>query len=263
MRIIVCIKQVPNSSLIKIDPVTGAMIRDGVPNIINPDDKGGIEEALRMKEQFPGTTVTVVCMGPPQAKSALREAYAMGADEGVLISDRAFGGSDTRATACIIGAAIRRLGHFDLIICGRQAIDGDTAQVGPQLAEELGIPQITYVSHLEVSGNKVVAHRNLEKSYLVMHAKMPLLLTAMKEMNQARFPSIPGIKTAFKKEIITFSNQELKLPDSEIGFTGSPTKVVKSFVPKPRQRGEIIEGNTSAELVEGLFDRLLSTKALS
>lgn len=263
MRIIVCIKHVPNSSLIKIDPVTGALIRDGVPHIINPDDKGGIEEALRIKERVAGTTVTVICMGPDRASSALREAFAMGADEGVLVSDRAFGGSDTRATSRILGETIRQLGHFDLIICGRQAIDGDTAQVGPQLAEELGLPQITYVSHLEVDGNHIIAHRNLEKSYLVMHAEMPLLLTAMKEMNDARIPSIQGIKSAFHRPITFITNEDLKINPDEIGLKGSPTKVMKSFVPKPRQRGEILEGHSSSELVQSLFSRLLSTKALS
>ncbi len=263
MRIIVCIKQVPNSSLIKIDPETGALIRDGVPNIINPDDKGGIEEALRIKERIPGTTVTVICMGPPQATTALREALSLGADDGVLVTDRAFGGSDTRATAFILGSTIRSLGEFDLIICGRQAIDGDTAQVGPQLAEELNLPQITYVSKLELEGDNVTAYRNLEKTILVMNAKLPILLTAMKEMNDVRYPTVQGIRAAFNKPILIVDNKKLNLDPKNIGFEGSPTKVMKSFVPKPRQRGEMLEGATVGELVQTLFGKLQTTKALS
>lgn len=264
MHIIVCIKQVPNAAYLKIDPETGTFLKDGVPSIINPDDKGGIEEALRIKEKYSGSTVTVVCMGPDRAKIALREAFAMGADNGFLISDFAFGGSDTRATSYILASTIRQyIPDFDLIICGRQAIGGDTAQVGPQLAEELDLPQITYVSHLEIDDDKnVIAYRNLEKSYLVMKSRLPLLLTAIKEMNNARLPSIQGIKKAFHKDIKVITNQDLKLESKYIGFDGSPTKVIKSFVPHPRQRGEILHGNSNAELVDELFARLISTKAI-
>ena len=163
MNIIVCLKQVPDTNEVKINQETGTLIRDGVPSIINPDDKNGLEEALKLKDLH-GGKVTVVSMGPPQAKEALREAVAMGADEVYLISDRAFGGSDTWATATIISAAIEKIGNYDLIICGRQAIDGDTAQVGPEIAEFLNLPQVTYAKNVRVEGNKLVVHVHKDES---------------------------------------------------------------------------------------------------
>ena len=187
MKIIVCIKQVPDTTEVKLDPKTGRLIRDGVPSIINPDDKNALEEALRIKDENPDTTVTVVSMGPPQADVAMREALAMGADEAILISGREFGGSDTWATSYIIATAIKKIPDYDIIFCGRQAIDGDTAQVGPQIAEQLNIPQITYVQKLDIEGDKVIVQRQLEDGYTVVEAKMPVLLTAIKELNTPRY----------------------------------------------------------------------------
>ena len=193
MKIIVCIKQVPDTTEVKLDPKTGRLIRDGVPSIINPDDKNALEEALHIKDENPDTTVTVVSMGPPQADVAMREALAMGADEAILISGREFGGSDTWATSYIIATAIKKIPDYDIIFCGRQAIDGDTAQVGPQIAEQLNIPQITYVQKLDIEGDKVIVQRQLEDGYTVVEAKMPVLLTAIKELNTPRYMTPKGI----------------------------------------------------------------------
>ena len=211
MKLIVCIKQVPNTVEVKLDPATGRLIRDGVPNIINPDDKNALEEALRIKDENPGTTVTVLSMGPAQADVAMREALAMGADEAILLSDRAFGGSDTWATSYIIATAIKKINDFDIIFCGRQAIDGDTAQVGPQIAEQLNIPQITYVEELTVSGDKVTARRKLEEGYSVVEAKMPVLITAIKELNTPRYMTPAGIFDAYKKYIETNSKYSARV----------------------------------------------------
>ena len=199
MNIVVCMKQVPDTTEVKIDPATGTLIREGIPSIINPDDKSGLEAALVLKDKV-GARVTVLSMGPPQADLALREALAMGADEAVLLSDRAFGGADTWATSTTIAAALRKLG-FDLIVCGRQAIDGDTAQVGPQIAEHLGIPHVSYVSELELTGDAVVVKRVFEDGYQRIKAKLPCLLTALKDMNAPRYMSVAGIFDAYKKEI--------------------------------------------------------------
>lgn len=261
MKIIVCVKQVPNSNLIKIDPEKGTLIREGVPSIINPDDKNALEEALRIKEKFPDTSVTVISMGPLQAKYALREALAMGADEAILLSDYAFAGSDTRATASILASAIRKIGQYDIIICGRQAIDGDTAQVGPQVAEYLNIPQITYVSKLEIEGSKISAHRAVEDGYFIINSQMPILLTAIKELNIARIPSISGIRKAFQTEIKAWSADDLDVNKNLIGLSGSPTRVLRSFTPQRRKAGEILSGSTS-EAVSTLLAKLQARHAI-
>ena len=184
MKIIVCIKQVPDTTEVKLDPKTGRLIRDGVPSIINPDDKNALEEALRIKDENPDTTVTVVSMGPPQADVAMREALAMGADEAILISGREFGGSDTWATSYIIATAIKKIPDYDIIFCGRQAIDGDTAQVGPQIAEQLNIPQITYVQKLDIEGDKVIVQRQLEDGYTVVEQRCPFCLPQSKNLTR-------------------------------------------------------------------------------
>ena len=170
MEIVCLIKQVPDTTDVKIDPKTGTLIREGVPSIINPDDKNALEEALVLKERF-GGKVTVVSMGPPQAEEALREAYAMGADDCILLCDRAFAGADTLATSYTLATAVKNIGKFDIVVCGRQAIDGDTAQIGPQVAEILGLPQITYVKNLEIDGKKVTAHRTLEDGYEIIETE--------------------------------------------------------------------------------------------
>jgi electron transfer flavoprotein beta subunit len=187
MKIIVCVKQVPDTNEVKIDPKKGTLIRDGVPSILNPDDANALEEALKIKDNNPDTPVTVVTMGPPQAKEMLQECIAMGADEAVLLSDRALGGSDTWATSNALAAGIKKIGEYDLIFTGRQAIDGDTAQVGPQLAEKLGLPQVTYVQEFEIKGDRHIrVKRALENGYEVIDTQMPCLLTTVKELNKPR-----------------------------------------------------------------------------
>ena len=224
MKIIVCIKQVPNTTEIKIDPVTNTLKRDGVPSIINPDDKTAIEAALRLKETN-GATVTVISMGPPQAEKALREALAMGADEAFLITDRAFGGSDTLATSTIIAAAIEKLGA-DLVLCGRQANDGDTAQVGPQIAEHLGLPQITYAADISCAGNTVRVKRQFEDRYQILEADMPCLVTVLATMEKPRYMNVWDIVAQDEKEIGKITLADLPALDPvRIGLNGSPTKV--------------------------------------
>ena len=242
MKIIVCIKQVPDTTEVKLDPKTGRLIRDGVPSIINPDDKNALEQALSIKDENPGTTVTVVSMGPPQADTAMREALAMGADEAILICGREFAGSDTWATSYIIASAIKKIGDYDLILCGRQAIDGDTAQVGPQIAEQLGIPQITYVQNMRIEGGEVVATRQLEDGYTVMSAKMPVLLTAIKELNAPRYMTPRGIFEAYEKEVKIWGFGDVPVDEAKIGLAGSPTNVNKTFSPEPKAKGELLEG---------------------
>ena len=183
MKIIVCVKQVPDTNEVRINQETGTLIREGVPSIINPDDKNALEAALVLKDET-GAEVSVVSMGPPQAADALKEAIAMGADHAYLVSDRAFGGSDTWATATILAAAIEKIGDYDLILCGRQAIDGDTAQVGPEIAEFLGIPQITYAKHIECDGESLNVTRFTETGDYKIRTKLPVLLTAIKELNE-------------------------------------------------------------------------------
>lgn len=255
MNIIVCIKQVPDTNEVKIDPVKGTLIRDGVPSIINPDDKNALEEALKIKEVCEDTKITVISMGPPQAKEALVEALAMGADEAILLSDRAFAGADTWATSTTLAAAIRKIGVFDIIFCGRQAIDGDTAQVGPQIAEHLGIPQITYVESLEIKDNQVIVHRALEDGYFVVKSKMPVLLTAIKELNEPRYPSIKGIFSAYnEKEIKVWTVNDIDVDTSNIGLDGSPTQVKKSFTPESKRAACVkFDGNVNEAVAKLVF----------
>lgn len=255
MRILVCVKQVPDTNEVRVDPKTGALIRDGVPSIINPDDKNALEQALQIKDKYDDVTVTVVCMGPPQADVALRETFAMGADEAYLLSDRAFGGSDTYATSYIIAEAIKRMGDYDIIFCGRQAIDGDTAQVGPQIAERLDIPQITYVQDFELKGDKVVCKRALEDGYQIVEVGMPCLLTAIKELNEPRYPSISGIFNAYEKEVNIWTLKEVPIDTTKAGLKGSPTNVFKSFTPKPKGAGTMLEG-AGRETVKELLAKL-------
>lgn len=256
MKIIVCIKQVPDTNEVKLDPKTGTLIRDGVPSIINHDDKNALEEALRLKDRYKDVEITVLTMGPPQADVALREALAMGADRAVLVSDRAFAGADTWATSNTLTAAIKKLGHYDIIFCGRQAIDGDTAQVGPQVAEKLNLPQITYVKHLEVSGDTVIAHRALEDGYEVLSVKMPCLLTAIKELNAPRYPGIKGVFEAYREKTVEMmSAKDLEIDPEIIGLNGSPTNVKRTFTPAPKGKGTLLDG-CSKETVKDLFGRL-------
>ena len=225
MKIIVCIKQVPNTTEIKIDPVTNTLKRDGVPSIINPDDKAAIEAALQLKDEY-GAQVTVISMGPAQAEKALREALAMGADEAFLLTDRAFGGSDTLATSTIIAAAIRKIGA-DVVFCGRQAIDGDTAQVGPQIAEHLGIPQITYAAAIryDAEKNALIVKRQFEDRYQTLEVSGMCLITVLSSMVKPRYMNVWDIVAQDEKEVGKITFEDLDVEKANIGLGGSPTKV--------------------------------------
>ncbi|OFI06215.1 acryloyl-CoA reductase electron transfer subunit gamma [Clostridium acetireducens DSM 10703] len=238
MKIVVCLKQVPDTNEVKIDPKTGTLIREGVPSIINPDDKNALEEALVLKEEN-GAHVTVVSMGPPQAEAALREALAMGADEAILVSDRAFAGADTLATSNALAGALRQL-DYDIIFAGRQAIDGDTAQVGPEIAEHLGLPQVTYVEEVKVNGNELEVRRAWEDGYETLTVKTPVLLTAIKELNEPRYMSIGNIFEVFNKEIKVWSADDIKVDKSLLGLKGSATKVKKSMTKEAKGKGEVV-----------------------
>lgn len=242
MNIIVCAKQVPDTNEVKIDPIKGTLIRDGVPSILNPDDANALEEALKIKEQYENVNVTVLTMGPPQADDMLRECLAMGADEAILLSDRAFAGADTWATSNTLAAAIRNIGEYDIIFAGRQAIDGDTAQVGPQIAERLNIPQITYVQSFQYNNEMVTVHRQLEDGYEVIQVIPPVLLTAVKELNIPRYMTVGGIFDAYQKKVTTWSLKDLGIDKSEVGLDASPTKVFRSFSPAPKGKGVMLSG---------------------
>jgi electron transfer flavoprotein beta subunit len=239
MKIIVCVKQVPDTTEVRIDPKTNTLIREGVPSIINPDDMNAIEAALTLKDNNPGSTVTLVCMGPPQAEVALREGLAMGCDEAILVTDRAFGGSDTWATSNVLSHAVAEL-EYDIVLCGRQAIDGDTAQVGPQIAERLNLPQVTYVADIKQDGDTLTVQRNLEDGYQIVEVKMPCMLTCIKELNTPRYPSMGGIYDAYKKEIVYFTNEKLNVDPTLCGLKSSPTKVNKTFTPPAKDPGILI-----------------------
>jgi len=256
MKIIVCIKQVPDTSEVKLDPKTNTLIRDGVPSIINPDDKAGIEVALRLKEQT-GGTVTVVCMGPLQADVALREALAMGCDDAILISGREFGGSDTLATSTIIAAGIKTL-DYDVIITGRQAIDGDTAQVGPQIAEHLGIPQVSYAEDIKLEGDKLIVKRQFEDRYQKIRIKTPCLITALSEIAEPRYMTVGGTIDAYEKEIPVLGFEELKdkLNPEHIGLKGSPTNVVQSFTKQAKGAGTVLKDVSADDAVKAIIAKM-------
>ena len=257
-KIIVCAKQVPDTNVIKINPKTGTLIRDGVPSILNHDDANALEEALKIKDMYPDTHITVVTMGPPQAKDLLIECLAKGADEGVLVSDRAVGGSDTWATSNTLEAAIKKIGEFDLIFAGRQAIDGDTAQVGPQLAEKLDIPQVTYVEEFEIDKNMkdITVKRQLEDGYEIIKIQTPCMLTAIKELNTPRYMSINGIFGAKDKEMKVWNAKDIEVDLTKVGLEASPTNVFRSFTPAPKGKGVVLEGDTEKEVAQKLLINL-------
>ena len=259
MNIVVCIKQVPDTNEVRLDPVTNTLIRDGVPSIINPDDKSGLEVALRLKDENPDIHVTVLSMGPPQAQEALREALAMGADDGLLVSDRAFGGADTWATSCTITAALEHL-DFDLIICGRQAIDGDTAQVGPQIAEHIGVPQVSYVEELELDDDKkgITVKRQFEDRYHTINIKFPCLITAIAELAEPRYMTIGKVFESYQKEIKVWGLEDIKdkLDMANIGLKGSPTKVRKSFPKQGKGKGVLLTDLTADEAAQAIVAKL-------
>ncbi len=255
MKILVCVKQVPDTNEVKIDPVKGTLIRDGVPSILNPDDANALEAALQIKDQNKDVTVAVLTMGPPQASYMLRECLAMGADEAYLLSDRAFGGADTCATSTTIAAGIHKVGNVDVVFAGRQAIDGDTAQVGPQVAERLGIPVVTYVEDIELGDGKVTVHRQMEDGYEVIEVQTPCLLTCVKELNEPRYMSIGKIVDAYKKEIPVWNHLDVELDPKDCGLNASPTQVFRSFTPPAKGKGEMLSGSID-EMSSKLVDKL-------
>lgn len=242
MKIIVCIKQVPDTTEIKIDPITNTLKRDGVPSIINPDDKAALEAALVLKEKF-DAHVTVLCMGPPQAERALGEAAAMGADRTILLSGREFAGSDTLATSRTLAAAIRNL-EYDIIIAGRQAIDGDTAQVGPQLAEHLGLPQVTYATQIEFEKGHFRIKRQMEDRIQSVRVPSPVLVTVLSTMNKPRYMSVRKIVEVAKPEV--WGVQDLMIPPEHLGLKGSPTRVVSTFNKTYNTDKKVIEVDAAA-----------------
>ena len=255
MNIIVCIKQVPETTEVRINPETNTLMREGVKSIINPFDMYAIEEGVRLKEKT-GGKVTVLTMGPPQAETALKEAISLGADEAVLLSDRAFAGSDTWATSYTLAAGIRKLKDYDLIICGKQASDGDTAQVGPGIATHLDIPQVTYVKKIEEVKDKVIkVERMTEEGYEIIESRLPLLITVVKEINTPRVPSLRGLMRSKQAKITVFGVKDLEVDLANLGLCGSPTQVAKIFTPPARPEGEKI-GGTAEEIAVKLAEIL-------
>jgi electron transfer flavoprotein beta subunit len=260
MHIIVCIKQVPNVSEVKWDPETGALIRKGVPSIINPNDKNAIEAALRLREKH-GGEVTILSMGPSQVEEALREALGMGADKAIRLTDKKFAGSDTWVTSYTLGLAIQRIAKWDLVICGKEALDGMTAQVGPQLAEYLDIPQLTYAVNLEVVDNRVKIRQKLGDIRRVLEAPLPALITVEREANQPRVAPVDCIIEAYNKEIAVWRADDLSGDDENFGLQGSPTKLRKVYTPKLlKGKAEMLEGGpeeTAHQLIEKLKEKYI------
>lgn len=243
MKIIVCIKQVPDTTNVKIDSETGTLIREGVDSIINPFDMYALEESLRIRERLGEGRVIAISMGPPQAEDALREAISLGVDEAILISDRKVAGSDTSATSYTLSEAIRKIGSYDLVLCGKQASDGDTAQVGPGISSWLDIPQVTYVKKIrEINKEKAVLERMTEEGYDVIEVTLPALFTVVKEINEPRLPSLKGKLKARKIQIPVWKAEDLNLEEDKVGLNGSPTRVLKIFTPPPREKGLILDG---------------------
>ncbi len=271
MNIVVCIKQVPDTNEIKINPVTGTLIREGVPSIMNPDDKGGLELALRLKDKY-GAHVTVVTMGPMQADAILREAFAMGVDRAILLSDRKFAGADTLATSYALSCTLRQL-DYDLVITGRQAIDGDTAQVGPELAEQLGLPQVSYLEDFELGSYSVIGNiikniknvlplndnakqeipvnengkitatlkKQTEDGYEILECELPMLVTVLASSFKPRYMSVSGIVNAYNKEVEVWNVSNINADETRLGLSGSPTRVKESFAKAIKQAGVVHE----------------------
>jgi electron transfer flavoprotein beta subunit len=257
MEIIVMIKQVPDTTEIKIDPSTGNLIREGIESIINPDDRHAIEAGLQIREEL-GGSVMAISMGPPQAIDAISEALGFGVDRGILLTDKYFAGADTWATSFTLGRAVEKINNYDLIICGQQAIDGDTAQVGPQLAEYLHIPQITYVKGIEeITEKKIVAKRLVESGYEIIECGLPALLTVVRELNETRFPRFDWLIDACNKRapIEIWNAADLGVKAYQVGLQGSLTNVISTYTPTFKRRGEILEGD-SQRMVEDLLTRL-------
>ncbi len=255
MKIIVCVKQVPDAKDVRLDPETNTLAREGVESIMNPYDQHALEAGVALKESC-GGEVTVMSMGPPQAEAVLRQAISCGADHAVLVSDRSFAGADTWATSYTLAKAVAQIGEYDLIICGKQAIDGDTAQVGPGLAMRLGIPYATCIQHIRSADDTaIVFERMMDDGYDVLQSGYPLLLTVVKDINEPRVPSLRGKMKAKKAEIKTLSAEDIGADSSCIGLPGSPTQVVKVFPPEPRGKRALLTGDID-EQVEQLVEKL-------
>ncbi len=260
MRIIVCIKQVPDTAEVRINPETNTLIRDEVPSIINPYDLHAIEAGLQIKEKV-GGSVTVITMGPPQAEAALRDAISMGVDDAVLCTDRAFAGSDTWATAYTLAKTIEYLGA-DIIICGKQAIDGDTAQVGPEIAEFLDVPHIAYIRKIdEIKDDRIIVQRLMDDGYDVIESSLPVLFTVIKELNVPRMPSLKGKMAAKKADIKKMAASDIKASEDSIGLKGSPTQVKNIFAPGRKKDRKVLEGTTEGK-VDALVKELVRLKCL-
>ena len=255
MNIIVCIKQVPGTTEIKIDPKTNTLVREGVKSIVNPFDTYALEEGVRLKERY-GGKVTVITMGPPQAEEALRETISLGADEAILLSDRAFAGSDTWATSYVLSKAISKIANYDIVICGRQTLDGDTGQVGPELSEMLKIPFVSYVSKVEeIKDKHIRVQRMIEEGHEVIETTLPAVITVVKEINVPRLPSLRGSMKAKTIKIPVWTAADTGAEADKSGIPGSPTRVVKIFFPKREHKSEMLQG-TPEEQVAKLVERL-------
>ena len=257
MKIIVLVKQVPNTTEVKLDPKTGNLIREGIESIINPDDRHALEAAVHLKETAKAK-VTVLSMGPPQAIDAVSEAMGMGADEGILLTDRAFAGADTWATSSTLGKAIETIGAFDLVLCGRQAIDGDTAQIGPQVGEYLKVPQVTYVIGIEeIKEKSIVVKRRLEDGFERVECDLPALLSVIGEMNTPRYPLVGLLIDACREKapIKTWNAADIGVQTKDIGLEGSLTHVIKTFAPKLQRQTKMIQGDakTAVKTLAGIM----------
>ena len=264
MHIIVFVKQVPDTTDVKLDPKTGNLLREGLDSIINPDDRHALEAALDLKAAH-NAAVTVISMGPPQAIDALSEALGMGADRAILLTDRAFSGADTWATSFTLGKAVETVGDYDLILCGRQAIDGDTAQVGPQVADYLDLPQVSYVFDIEtIATDRLVVKRRLEDGYERVECRLPALLTVIGQLNTPRYPRMAGLLKACheKAPIKIWNAADIGVTTAQVGLDGSLTHVIKTFAPKFERRGEMLEGDT-AEMVRNLVARLKENRLIA
>jgi len=261
MDILVCVKQVPDTTEIKIDRETNTLIRAGVPSIVNPFDAFALELGVRLKEKH-GGTITILSMGPEQAKAALKECLSVGADKAVLLSDRAFGGSDTLATSYILSSAVKKLGKFDLILCGKQAIDGDTAQVGPEMAEHLGLPQVTYALDIDMKDGDVIVKRETETGYEMIKTKTPAVITVVKTEFEPRYATIKSKMAANKAVIPTITSADIEIDLTRAGLKGSPTKVKKTFTPSVKNSGVKIKEATGAEAAAKLVSLLDEAKLI-
>lgn len=263
MHVVVCVKMVPDTTQVSIDPETNTLIREGVPFITNPFDTNAVEEAIRFKDKY-GAYVTVISMGPPSAESVIRKAISIGADEGILLSDKTFSGADTLATSLVLSFAIKKIGEsrpVDIILCGKQTIDGDTAQVGPGIAQRLDISQLTLVNEvLMVNQEKktIKVKRKLEGYHEIVETNIPVMITVEREINTPRYPTVPGRFEADDATVQVWSNNVLKLNPKEIGLSGSPTKVRQIFAPE-REKGEIMmgEGDQKDRAVDFAFNKLI------